>query len=303
MPVTEFAKVLAEARRAATSPGTSVPPVGPPLALGWATVDLDRTTADFARVFGVPTGAFRAVPESVALGARCMMAVDILDRNASLILLEPSTEGRLTAALARSGEGLVAVWYAASSTGDGGRGVTRPGPLGPERTIAGTPTDIPFRLVVVDGPGTIPAMTDQPAFTLRRAEPTDAASIARMFTDEGYPAGPSDIVARLGHFGSADAQVIVAEHDEALLGFVAIHLLPRFEHDDWIVRILALVVDAGARERGVGRALMAEAERIGRERGAAFVELTAGHHRPEARQLYESVGYDATVTAYLRKRL
>ncbi len=89
----------------------------------------------------------------------------------------------------------------------------------------------------------------------------------------------------------------------ALLGFIAIHALPRFEHDDWIIRILALVVDAGARERGVGRGLMAEAERVGRELGAAFIELTAGHHRPEARHLYETLGYDSSVTAYLRKKL
>lgn len=146
-------------------------------------------------------------------------------------------------------------------------------------------------------------MTDQPAFALRRAQPDDAPAIATLFTDEGYPAGPSDIVARLERFATDEARVIVAEHDATLLGFVAIHLLPRFEHDDRIVRILALVVDAGARERGVGRALIAEAERIGQEHGAAFAELTAAHHRPEARQLYESMGYDATVTAYLRKRL
>ena len=47
---------------------------------------------------------------------------------------------------------------------------------------------------------------------------------------------------------------------------------------------------------------MAEAERVAREAGAAFLEVTAGHHRPEARQLFESLGYDAGVTAYLRKR-
>jgi GNAT superfamily N-acetyltransferase len=146
-------------------------------------------------------------------------------------------------------------------------------------------------------------MTDQATITLRPAEPADAESIATMFTDEGYPAGPSDIVVRLERFASADSRVIVAEHDGDLLGFIAIHALPRFEHDDWIVRILALVVDAGARERGVGRALMAEAERVGRDMGAGFIELTAGHHRPEARHLYESLGYDPTVTAYLRKKL
>ena len=146
-------------------------------------------------------------------------------------------------------------------------------------------------------------MTEQATVLLRPAAPGDAEAIATMFTDEGYPAGPSDIATRLQRFATPGARVIVAEHDGALLGFIAIHALPRFEHDDWIVRILALVVDAGARERGVGRSLMAEAERVGRELGAAFIELTAGHHRPEARQLYESLGYDASVTAYLRKKL
>ena len=146
-------------------------------------------------------------------------------------------------------------------------------------------------------------MTDAAQITLRPARTSDATAIATLFTDEGYPAGPSDIVARLERFGTPESRVIVADHDGAILGFIAVHAMARFEHDDWILRILALVVDAGARERGVGRALMAEAERTGLELGAAFVELTAGHHRPEARHLYESLGYDASVTAYLRKKL
>ncbi len=146
-------------------------------------------------------------------------------------------------------------------------------------------------------------MTDAAQILLRPAQPVDAGAIAALFTDEGYPAGPSDIVARLERFDTPQSRVIVAELDETILGFIAVHAMARFEHDDWILRILALVVDAGARERGVGRTLMAEAERIGRELGAAFVEITAGHHRPEARHLYESLGYDSTVSAYLRKKL
>ena len=146
-------------------------------------------------------------------------------------------------------------------------------------------------------------MTDQATIALRLADANDAEAIATLFTDEGYPAGPSDIAVRLERFTSRLARVIVAQHEGALLGFIAVHAMPRFEHDDHILRILALVVDAGARERGVGRALMAEAERIGRELGAAFCEITAGHHRPEARHLYESLGYDASVAAYLRKKL
>jgi GNAT superfamily N-acetyltransferase len=144
-------------------------------------------------------------------------------------------------------------------------------------------------------------MTDAP--TIRRATTADAEAIATLFTDEGYPAGPSDIVERLERFASDHSQVLVAEGDGVVLGFVALHALPRFEHDDRIVRLLALVVDAGARERGLGRALIAAAEDVATELGAAFTEITAAHHRPEARRLYETLGYDAGVTTYLRKKL
>jgi len=146
-------------------------------------------------------------------------------------------------------------------------------------------------------------VTDRPAVALRAAGPDDADEIAQLFTDEGYPAGPSDIVVRLERFASPHSRVIVAEHDGAILGFIAVHALPRFEHDDRILRILALVVDPGARERGIAKALLAEVERVARDEGVAFLEVTSGHHRPDARQLFESVGYDSTVTTYLRKRV
>ena len=146
-------------------------------------------------------------------------------------------------------------------------------------------------------------MIEQGSVVLRPATAQDAERIAALFTDEGYPAGPSDIVARLERFASDYSRVVVADLDGEVLGFIAFHALPRFEHDDRIVRILALVVDAGARERGVGHRLMTEAERAAAQLGAAFVEVTAGHHRPEARHLYESLGYDGSVTAYLRKRV
>jgi GNAT superfamily N-acetyltransferase len=146
-------------------------------------------------------------------------------------------------------------------------------------------------------------MTDRQPITLRAAQPGDADRIASLFTDEGYPSGPSDIVERLERFGSKESQVIVADHGGEVLGFIALHAVPRFEHSDRILRVMALVVDPGVRERGIGRLLMEEAERVGRELGAAWSEVTAGHHRPDARRLYEELGYDASVAAYLRKRL
>ncbi len=146
-------------------------------------------------------------------------------------------------------------------------------------------------------------MTDRHAIEIRPATADDADRIAALFTEEGYPSGPSDILDRLGRFDSLYSRVLVADHDGEVLGFVAVHALPRFEHSDRIVRVMALVVDEGVRERGVGRRLMEAAEDVAREVGAAFVEVTAGHHRPDAARLYVELGYDASVAAYLRKRI
>jgi GNAT superfamily N-acetyltransferase len=155
-----------------------------------------------------------------------------------------------------------------------------------------------------DGSGrTIAAMTEPTPLAIRPASPSDAAPIAALFTAEGYPAGTSDIVTRLERFSTEHSQVIVGDVDGQILGFVAVHLLPRFEHGDLVARVMALVVAADARERGVGHRLMEAAEGIAVEAGAAFIEVTAGHHRPDARRLYESLGYDASLTTYLRKRL
>jgi len=145
-------------------------------------------------------------------------------------------------------------------------------------------------------------MNDAAQLTIRTATEEDADRLAALLTDEGYPAGPSDLARRVARFGTADSRVLVAEQAEEVLGFVAFHLVPRFETEDWFVRILTVVVDPGARERGIAKALLADVERVGREEGVAFLEVTSGHHRPDARKLFESVGYDSTVTTYLRKR-
>jgi ribosomal protein S18 acetylase RimI-like enzyme len=96
--------------------------------------------------------------------------------------------------------------------------------------------------------------------------------------------------------------VLVAEQAGEVLGFIAFVLVPRFETEDRFIRIVTVIIDPGARERGIAKALLADVERLGREEGVAFLEVTAGHHRPDARHLFESVGFDATVTTYLRKR-
>jgi GNAT superfamily N-acetyltransferase len=144
-------------------------------------------------------------------------------------------------------------------------------------------------------------MTIEAALTFRDADPTDADWIAGLLSEEGYPAGGSDIVRRLERFAELGSRVRVAEQDGTPLGFVAVHLFPRFEHDDRLARVIAMAVDPAVRSRGIGRALLADVDRLAAESGCAFVEVTAGHHRQDARRLFEAAGFDASLTTYLRK--
>lgn len=131
-----------------------------PLAVGWATVELGRAAMELASLL-VPGAAFEPAPACDHLGARCLVGrATGLDGGAPLlVLLEPSTEGRLAAALARRGEGWCATWVAGPavtsppSPPHEPRGGLRDGPLGPESLEPGAPVGGPYRLVV--SPATI----------------------------------------------------------------------------------------------------------------------------------------------------
>lgn len=67
-------------------------------------------------------------------------------------------------------------------------------------------------------------------------------------------------------------------------------LSPTPPPDAWYVD--ALAVAGGARRRGVARALLDDAEREARERGASGVALDTGLENAPARALYEACGYE-----------
>jgi hypothetical protein len=121
-------------------------------ALGWATVDADRTSA---AALVDPGSSFMAMPDDLQLGARVRGS---LTRRPATLLLEPATEGRLAAALARAGEGPAALYLvagegglarlAAAAQAVGGGSAVRPGPLGPALLLPGGPAWGPHLVVV-----------------------------------------------------------------------------------------------------------------------------------------------------------
>lgn len=147
-------RVLVDAGRPDTRPqGASAP-----IALGWATVDLDRAIPEIALGLGLSTDAFDLSLASEILGARGRVAAAAIGAGVSLVILEPSTEGRLAAALARCGEGPVALWFLAEAEPGhpgGAIGQGQPGPFGPERLAPGGLVGGLYRFIVVAEPGTI----------------------------------------------------------------------------------------------------------------------------------------------------
>jgi len=76
------------------------------LGVGWATVDLDRAAAQL----GAPPGR---IADDRLLGARCM----VVPGSPALLLLEPATEGRIAASLARWGEGPAVLYVGFAGSG------------------------------------------------------------------------------------------------------------------------------------------------------------------------------------------
>lgn len=64
-----------------------------------------------------------------------------------------------------------------------------------------------------------------------------------------------------------------------------------FTHPRRSLRVDQLAVAQEARRRGVGRALMAAAEALGRDRGCAALELDVRADNDEARAFYAGIGY------------
>ena len=128
-----------------------------PVALGWATVELDRAAEELAADLGLPPMAFAPGADSEILGARCRVADAALPGGLSLAILEPATEGRIAATLARLGEGPTVVWLRDDDAIVARTSAAKPGPFGPERLVLGGPVFGPHRLLVVTGPGTIRA--------------------------------------------------------------------------------------------------------------------------------------------------
>lgn len=131
----------------------------------------------------------------------------------------------------------------------------------------------------------------------------DAGAVARLCTQLGYPTRADELPDRIARITTdANARAIVAElpSQSAAVGMATIHLRYTLNHAAPLAQLTLLVVDESVRGTGVGRAIVAEAERWVRERGCRRMVVTTALRRSDAHAFYERVGYTHTGRRYAK---
>src|SRR5437773_12116191 len=140
-------------------------------------------------------------------------------------------------------------------------------------------------------PTRLPLQTNN--IRIRDAKRSDALDLAMLMCELGYETRPVEMEARLKLILSNPSyKTFVAVMDGCVCGMIGTLTYPSYEHDDPSGRILALVPLSAARRRGIGRALIATAEKDFAQRRIMRVALDARFTREDAHKFYESLGYE-----------
>ncbi|HEY1259335.1 MAG TPA: GNAT family N-acetyltransferase [Stellaceae bacterium] len=130
---------------------------------------------------------------------------------------------------------------------------------------------------------------------VRAATAADAAAVARLVgqlvREEIAAEEIGERLRRLAATGSDP--VFLACEQGAAIGLMALHVAPILHYARPALRITELVVDCRHRRRGIGRLLIAQAERQAAAVGCEIIELTSALDRNDAHAFYRSLGFAA----------
>ncbi|HET6360837.1 MAG TPA: GNAT family N-acetyltransferase [Gemmatimonadota bacterium] len=129
---------------------------------------------------------------------------------------------------------------------------------------------------------------------IREAAVSDAASLARLATQLGYPTTEMEARNRAAAIlGLPEHRVLVAETDGGVVGWI--HVAPSVTlESDASAEIAGLVVDEAFRGMGIGARLMAEAEAWAATQGYGLMRVRSNVKRKRARRFYERAGFIVT---------
>ena len=136
---------------------------------------------------------------------------------------------------------------------------------------------------------------------VREAASADAARMVELMAELGFAVDEGGVRDRLAHLSGAGEPVLVAEDAGEVIALVDWHVMSTIHRETPVGRIAALVVARAHRSRGVGRALVEEAERRMRKRGCAIMEVTSNRRLSDAHAFYEALGLERTSYRFARE--
>jgi GNAT superfamily N-acetyltransferase len=170
------------------------------------------------------------------------------------------------------------------------------------RSPARTRLALPASLAVAILTPFISWMTGSNVCTVREAAVSDAAAIARLVTQLGYPSSTDDMTGRLHALGARPEYVtMVAEQSGTIVGLVGAYVAHGLELNGAYGKLTGLVVDDASRGCGIGRLLIESIEQWLLERDVTVVILTSGKHRTDAHQFYRRLGYEDTGLRFIKR--
>lgn len=140
--------------------------------------------------------------------------------------------------------------------------------------------------------------------TIREAYLSDSGDIARLTGELGYAADSDAIRGRLERIASQRDQVVfVAVLEERIVGWLQAHASESLE-SGYRVEIVGLIVGDGCRRRGIGRALVQQAERWALDIGSDVMVVRSNTKREESHDFYPALGFSTAKTQEVyRKQL
>jgi GNAT superfamily N-acetyltransferase len=135
--------------------------------------------------------------------------------------------------------------------------------------------------------------------TVRPMTADDLADVARLSGDLGYPIDAPQAAERFGRLSAnREHGLFVAEEAGRVVGWIHVTRSETLT-DAPLAEIDALIVDAQARSRGVGRRLVAAAETWAASRGHETLRVRTRITRDRAHNFYRKSGFTLNKTQHV----